>query len=258
MKPPKHVPRSVSFAPTTRVSLAQLLGAVTGVMVGLAWTVTASAQVMLPPPPPPRPEQAQTEQRLNEAERRDSGRGLQFVWLTPEVGFQWADLALLSDSELVDGDLIKSDSMGVVVGGGAGLRFLYITAGARFRLGLLEDYRLMSVGAEGALRVPMGNLEPYAFVGAGYLMASSFEAEEDVYALGTKADDLAMNGLDARLGGGVDYFITPVFSAGGRLEVDFTYLSRAATLDGGSSVYSNDGSGVGLTASALAVLGLHF
>ncbi len=226
---------------------------------GLALASEVKAQVLLPPPPPPLPEQAQTEQRLNEAERRDSGRGLQFVWLTPEVGFQWADLSLLSDSDLLDGDVVAADSMGPVLGGGAGLRFLYITGGARFRYALLNDFHLMSIGLEGALRIPMGNLEPYAFVGAGYLNARSFEAEDDVYALGTRAEDLAMHGLDARLGGGLDYFVTPVFSVGARLEADFTYLSRAATLAAGSgTIYSSDGSGMGLTTSAFVVLGLHF
>lgn len=218
----------------------------------------AAAQMLLPPPPPPRPEQTQTEHQLERAEREDSGRGLQFVWLTPEVGFEWASLALLSDSDLFDGDLISGDSLGLVLGGGAGLRFLYFTGGARFRYGLLEDYHLMSVGLEGALRIPRGKVEPYAFAGAGYVRASNFEAEDQVFASGTRRDDLVASGFNLRLGGGLDYFVTPVFSAGARLEADVVFLSRPAVLQSGGGIYASDGSGIGLVTNALLVLGLHF
>ncbi len=217
-----------------------------------------SGQTLLPPPPPPAPAAAQTEQRLQHAEHADSGRGLQFVWLTPEVGFSWASLGLLSNSDLVDGDVVSDQALGPVFGGGAGARLLYLTAGARFRYALLDEFNMWSLGAEVALRVPYGSFEPYVFVGGGYLQTLSFAAEDDVYALGDQIGDLSASGGFARLGGGADYFVTPVFSTGLRLEADFTFLSRDAVLESGAGVYSRDGSAVGLTASALLVLGLHF
>jgi hypothetical protein len=222
----------------------------------------AQAQALLPPPPPPRapdPGAAQTVQQLDRAEREDSGRGLQFAWLTPEVGFGWASLGLLYNSDLLDDDLVPAQSFGPVLGAGAGLRLLYLTAGARFRYALLQDYHLWSLGVEGALRIPKGDFEPHVFIGAGFARVSSFEAEAEVHALGTRAKALALDGLNARLGGGFDYFVTPVFSVGARAEVEFTFLSRSAALEAGSgSIYSQDGSGVGLVVNGLLDLGLHF
>jgi hypothetical protein len=211
----------------------------------------------LAPPPPPTPASNQTVQQLEQAERQDSGRRLQFAWLNPEVGFQWASLTGLSNSKLLD-ERVKGDAMGLVVGGGAGVRLLYLTLGARFRYGLLSEYDLWSLGAEGALRIPMGRLEPYVFVGAGYARAGSFKAEGELTELAPKKDDLSMSGIEAQLGGGVDYFVTPVFSVGARLEAQALFLGRDAALQAGGGIYSEDGSGIGISASGLAVLGLHF
>ncbi len=218
---------------------------------------------LLPPPPPPAqdPAQAATVQRLDQAEREDSGRGLQFVWLTPEVGFQWASFGLLSNSDLLDGDVVPDSALGLVLGGGVGARLLYFTAGARFRYGLLDDLHLWTLDLEVALRVPKGRLEPYAFVAAGYARGANFKAQDAVEALGDSTGDLTLGGIDARLGGGVDYFVTPVFSVGGRLEADLLFLSRDAVLEsetGQDSVYAKDGSGIGLSAAGFVDLGLHF
>jgi hypothetical protein len=230
---------------------------------GLATEPGAFSGQLLPPPPPPAqdPAQAATLQRLDQAEREDSGRGLQFVWLTPEVGFQWANVGLLSNSDLVDGDVVAEDAMGLVLGAGAGLRLLYFTAGARFRYGLLDELHLWTLGLELALRVPMGRLEPYAFVGAGYARGANSKGSDRIAALGESTGDLVLGGVDARLGGGVDYFVTPVFSVGGRVEADVLFLGRDATLEseaGQDSIYAKSGSGIGLSAAAFVDLGLHF
>jgi hypothetical protein len=160
------------------------------------------APPLLAPPPPPTPASNQQVQQLEQAERQDSGRRLQFVWLNPEAGFEWAKLTALSNSKLLD-DRIAADATGLVVGGGAGVRLLYLTFGARFRYGLLSNFDLWTLGAEAALRIPYGKLEPYAFVGAGYAHAGSFKADKDLEALAKRREDLSMSGVGAQLGGGV-------------------------------------------------------
>jgi hypothetical protein len=212
---------------------------------------------LLAPPPPPTPASNQTVQELEQAERQDSGRRLQFVWLNPEVGFEWASLTALSNSDLLD-DRVPQDATGLVVGGGAGVRLLYLTLGARFRYGLLSEYDLWSLGLEGALRIPYGRLEPYVFVGAGYTRAGSFKADANLEQLAARRDELALAGIGAQLGGGVDYFVTPVFSVGARVEAQSLFLSRSAVLEEGGGIYAADGSGIGLGVGGLAVLGLHF
>ena len=180
--------------------------------------------------------------------------------LQADVGFQWASLGALSDSNLVDGELISDQALGLAIGAGAGVRLLYLTAGVRFRFGLLDTAQLWSVGLEGNLRIPRGAFEPFFLVGAGYAQAGAFEGEDQVFALGNKVGELTARGLDVRLGGGFDYFITPVFSAGIRADAELLLLRRPASIEieDGSSVYEEDGSSVGVSASGIASLGLHF
>lgn len=250
------------------------------VFIGGVWAAlcchaqTASAQVLLPPPPPsdggsglqppPPPEPApasQTEHQLNRAEQEDSGRGLQFVLLHVDGAFQWVHLGAFTNNDFADGSLLKEQALGPAFGGGLALRLLYLTAGVRFRYALLDSFDLWSLGAEGTLRVPLGEFEPFAFVGAGYAQAGSFKREADILALGSKAADLSASGLDARLGGGFDYYVTPVFSAGARVDAAFLYLSRDAVLQADAaftSPYERDGSAMGLSVTGQVSLGLHF
>ncbi len=213
-----------------------------------------------PPPPPTTSAPNATEHQLERSEREDSGRGLQFVMLHTDVGFQWLSFNALSDSDLVDGSLVADDAMGLAVGAGLGFRLLYLTLGGRFRFGLLDNAKLWSAGLEANLRIPKGAFEPYVLLGAGFTQVASFEGEDAVFALGEKRDDLGANGFNVRLGGGFDYFITPVFSAGVRADADLLLLSRSAvvTVADTESIYEQDGSAIGLAVTGLASLGLHF
>ncbi|MEN9581846.1 MAG: hypothetical protein RJA70_4855, partial [Pseudomonadota bacterium] len=214
------------------------------VFVGGVWAAlcchaqTASAQTQLQPPPvlelgaglqpPPPPQQtapSQTEYQLNRAEHEDSGRGLQFVMLHADGAFQWVHLGAFSNDNFADGTLIEEQALGPAFGAGLALRLLYLTAGVRFRYGLLNNFELWSLGAEGALRIPMGSFEPFVFAGAGYSQAGSFKNAADIFALGSKTAALTANGFDARLGGGFDYYVTPVFSVGARADAELLYLN---------------------------------
>lgn len=207
---------------------------------------------LLPPPPPPTPESAQTMRQLEQAEREDSGRGLQFVWLEPEVGFQWMSLTALKDDAFDDS--LDTAGIGAVLGAGAGLRLLYLTAGARFRYLLLSPFQLWSLGFEAALRVPRGRWEPYVTLGVGYASVVRFVDDSDPI-----ASNVSASGVTTRLGGGIDHYVTPVFSIGARADFEFLFTWRKAMAgaDAGS-VYAARGSAIGLGASASLVLGLHF
>jgi hypothetical protein len=79
-----------------------------------------------------------------------------------------------------------------------------------------------------------------------------------VYELGERKDALVLSGVNLQLGGGLDYFVTPVFSAGARAELSTAYWMRPQVLESGSSIYAESGSAIGFGAAAFGVLGLHF
>jgi hypothetical protein len=216
----------------------------------------AQPKGVYPPSPTELPAQdAETYRQLEQAEHEDSGRGLQFVWLAPEVGFQFVALDALSNDDLID-DQVGSGS-GLAFGGTAGVRWLFYTLGARFRYALLGEFALWSLGGDVALRVPLGDFEPYAFVGGGYYSLGGFAAD-DALGMAGATSELVVSGFGARLGGGFDYYVTPVFSAGISVEVEALFLSRDAVTGGTNTIYDANGSAVGIAVSPMAVLGLHF
>jgi hypothetical protein len=177
------------------------------------------------------------------------------VWLAPDVGFEWASLDALSGDDLVDGRI--GPGSGLAFGGSAGLRWLFYTVGARFRYGLLNEFTMWSIGGDAALRIPLGSFEPYVMLGGGYHSLGDFVANDELGALGATAD-LEMSGFSVRLGGGFDYYVTPVFSAGVSVDAESLFLSRDAVTTDTNTVYDRAGSGIGLSVSSLAVFALHF
>jgi hypothetical protein len=178
-------------------------------------------------------QRSQIEKELDESEERDSGRGLEFFWLTADVGFQALSLNALADGGLVaSGE--SSGASGLALGAGAGVRLLYFSLGARFRYGLTSEFTPWSLLGEAALRVPLGKLEPYALLGAGYTAVDGLKGAG------------AVGGVDLRIGGGLDYYLSDSFSVGAQASFDLLFLSGTT------------GSATGVGASPLVLLGLHF
>jgi hypothetical protein len=80
---------------------------------------------------------------------------------------------------------------------------------------------------------------------------------------------IGAHGWNARMGIGLDYYLTHNFSIGALMTGDILYLKRSdhITIPGAESdpilakaqqVYANDGSSVGGAATLTAVIGLHF
>jgi hypothetical protein len=201
------------------------------------------------------------EQDLAASDAKDTGRGLQFVWLNADVGYQYVDLTALSDGDLlppVPGatEGIPSDRSGLLFGGGLGVRLLYFTFGARFRYGALDDWNLWSLLGEAGFRVPFGNFEPYVNLGAGYVTLANFDAATKQAAVGSGT--LAVHGLDVRLALGFDYHLSSTFSVGPQFATDLLVLSRNGVATAPVPAYAADGSSVGLALQGALVLGLHF
>jgi hypothetical protein len=208
--------------------------------------------------PPPAAEPT-PEKELEKADEEDSGRGLEWVWLNAEIGGEHLGLQTLKSNSLVDPKLVKTSQTGLVLGAGLGVRILVFTAGVRFRLGSFSEWQLWTLNAEGGLRIPIGSLEPYFTVGGGYASLGSFSSDAPASSKATA------KGFNARLGAGLDYYLSNTFSVGGNLTGDVLFLSRskvsgasASTMGDEATVYGKDGSSIGAGATLTAVVGLHF
>ncbi|MEO7036141.1 MAG: hypothetical protein ABI548_19535 [Polyangiaceae bacterium] len=200
-----------------------------------------------------------TEASLDRADKEDSGRGLEFVWLNAEAGPEYLGLQTLKAKGLVDNAVIHSKDLGMAYGAGLGVRLLVFTMGARFRFGNFPDWQTWTLNAEGGMHIPLGRVEPYVTFGGGYASLGAYNKD--------KLNGLplsAAHGFNVRGGAGVDWCLTNTFSIGANLAGEILYLSRKASETvptQGAVSYSAvipGGSGIGAGMTLSAVLGLHF
>jgi hypothetical protein len=210
-------------------------------------------------PPPTQPMPTPTQRSLERAEREDSGRGLEFIWLNAEAGYEYICLQCVNSNELLDGSLLADSGSAFTFGGGLGVRLIFLTLGARFRLAQTSDWNLWTLNAEAGLHIPLGAFEPYVVLGGGYARLGSFSGALDSTLL--DASDIDVSGFDVRLGGGLDWYLDPLLSLGLQGTLDLLVLSRSSAgvgAVGAAASYAQDGSAVGLGATVTGVVGFHF
>lgn len=199
-----------------------------------------------------------TEQELERAEREDAGRGLEFFWMNGEVGFEHLGLQTFKANDLVDAELVETTQTGPVFGGGLGVRLVFLTLGARFRLGSFAEWQLWTLNGELGIRIPLGAFEPYFTLGGGYASIGAFDTANVGTDLNKAGVDIT--GFDIRGGFGFDYYFSNAFSLGANLTGELLFLTRpgatASALQG--TVYAADGSSIGSGVTLTAVIGLHF
>ena len=241
-----------------------------------AYDPSMQAGGLAPPPPMQQQQQQQpppgggTEQQLDRAKKEDSGRGLNWVWLNLEGGFEHVGLQTFNvDDKNFTAGFVESSSSGGVIGGGGGLQLLFFTLGVRARVGFFSAWQLFSVGGEFGFRIPVGNLEPHFDLGFGYTGLGSFSG-----AIQGANDAISIRGFYGRVGGGLDYFVTPVFSLGANFSWELLGLTRPELSPGDiqkiksdpntkdpnqvETALSAEGSSYGSAIALTAVLGLHF
>lgn len=202
------------------------------------------------------PGESETLQRLERAEREDAGRGLEFLWVDVEGGYGYMDLQALRSHSLLDGTAVSDAGGGLMLGAGAGVRFIFLTLGARFRLTQLESFDLWTLGGEVGLHLPHGAFEPSFTFGVAYAGVASPSVA------GLNPDDLDMSGVSARLGASLEYYVNPLLSFGVRGSLEALSLWRSgAEQPAGSPIvefYAQDGSGTGIGGALSGTAGLHF
>lgn len=199
---------------------------------------------------------SEIEQDLEEADQKDSGRGLEFVWLEGDFGYGIFGLTTFASRDLLS-SAARATAHGPLLGAAAGVRLLYFTLGGRFRYGFLSEYELVTAGAELGMRVPLGSIEPFAALGVGYA------ATNRINPLGAAPEHFAVKGLDLRVTTGLDYYLSDTFSVGGKLSGDVLFLGRRAQSPSpecsstSACPYLEKGKSVGGGFSLVLSLGLH-
>jgi hypothetical protein len=190
------------------------------------WGAMQAGGLAPPPPMPSAPPTgtSPTEQRLDLAKKQDSKRGLEWIWADVGGGYEHLGLRTFNPkNETFAAGFVDTTANGGMLSGGLGARLLFFTLGARGRIAFFSPYNRLSLGPEIGFHFSVGNLEPHVDLGFGWTGLGSFNG-----AVAGDAGAMIMHGVYARVGGGVDYYLTPVFSVGLVGSVELVHLARDA------------------------------
>jgi hypothetical protein len=248
----------------------------------------ASSAQDIPPPPPPfdpnqpgspggpppgqTPQQAAQQQELNTAEREDSGRGFELVWVDAQLGYSHIDMQQFSQSTL---QIQRASADGGAFSIGAGVRFVVLVLGARLRYNVLSSFDMWQINAEAGLKFPISKLDILIGLHGGYSFVGSLgdASVATNTAVPASTDAVTIRGFDAGLDFAVDYYLTSLFSVGAGIYGDALFLQRPPvplpsnfaslptqeqTAVKNDPVYQQSGSSAGLGLGIAARLALHF
>jgi hypothetical protein len=191
------------------------------------WGAMQAGGLTPPPPMPASPSSitttaSKTEELLDRSKKQSSGRRLEWLWVDVGGGFEHLGLRTFNPkNEAFAAGFVDTTESGGMLTGGLGARLLFFTLGARGRISFFDSYNRLSLGPEVGFRFPIGNLEPHVDLGFGWTGLGSFNG-----VVAGDADAIAMRGVYARLGGGLDYYLSPVFSVGLVASVELVHLTR--------------------------------
>jgi hypothetical protein len=212
-----------------------------------------------PPPPPPMPPPGTvgsptpppaagtTAAQLEQADEEDTGVGLHFVYLQPEVGVGFATIptALTLGKD-------TGTAVGPVLGVGAGAELITFQIGGRLRTLITPHYNLWTVGGEFNYQPGSGRFWPRIGLAVGYAWANGFSTD----LCGNQCGLVDISGFDVGLRAGLQYFVTSSIEVGADAGLDALFLKRKGI--GGNAQFGNDESGTGFMGVAMAHVGFHF
>ncbi len=231
---------------------------------------TARAQDLAPPavdtpgtpgpasPPPPAGAAQPEGTRLASDEKKDSGRGLEWVYLNADAGFSYIDMASFSSSSF---GVQNTSSQGPTFGVGAGIRLFILTIGVRANLNELSSFNLWQLDGELGLHIPLGHWDPYFGLHGGYCFVGSLDDGL------TGSSNISITGGDAGIQLGVDYYFNHFVSIGIEAAGSVLFLQRppaalpsqisSQLTPSQQAVYQQTGDSVGLGVAGVAHLGFH-
>jgi hypothetical protein len=245
--------------------------ALAAAVIGLLLAPAAHAQDLEPPPPmaPGTPSSPS-----NDAdEKKDSGLGLEWVWLNADVGAAYVNMTSFSSSTLA---LDRSSSSGPAFGLGAGVRLLFFTAGVRVTDLQLSAFNLWEVSGEAAFHLRIWHIDPYFGVRGGYAFVGSLNSDSVNVATGGSPSNVDVHGFDIGPMFGIDFYLSNHVSLGVDGDAQFLFIQRppapipdysqlppaaqqmATAAANSNPLYKESGSSVGLGLTLTAHLGIHF
>jgi hypothetical protein len=187
----------------------------------------ASAQTKADPQPTPAVSTPPKEEPKSEEPNPKS----KLVWLDAEGGLSSANLHTFSaDFEKFSVGFLPRSGTGPMGGAAVGVRFVFLTLGVRGRVASYQDddpsrnvngWTMSSLNGEVGLRAPLGRLEPFMTVGGGYTTFGGFGSAIDGAGRGVN-----VNGANARLALGFDYFVSRYLSLGAAGTGEVLMLTR--------------------------------
>jgi hypothetical protein len=205
---------------------------------------------------------------------RWAGPSSQLVWTDVRAGVEAVQLStFVADFDQVSAGFLPTSGVGPSLGVGAGLRFGFLTVGARGRVVSFEDastvgpWQIWTLDAELGVRVPLHRLEPHLSFSGGY---SSFGGFHD--AVSGLSGGLDVHGADFALGMGVDYWITRTVSVGADVQGQVLAIARSGISvrdlatprevgtinDAKARILEANGTSLGTALLATVALGVHF
>jgi len=204
---------------------------------------------------------------LDSSKDNDSGRGLSWVWVEVQGGFEHVGLKTFNvDEKNFSAGLVETTSSGGVISAGAGAQLIFLTLGVRGRMGFFDAWQIGRIGGELGFRIPLGIIEPRFDLGGGYAALGSFNT--------VVPQQVSIDGAYARAGAGVDFYPVNILALGIHASFDFLALKRAGLSladveklkdpsgnslpDAQKTLLEAEGSGYGATFALQGTVGLHF
>jgi hypothetical protein len=219
---------------------------------------------------------ASTNPAINtEEESKDSGLGLEWVYLNGDVGGGFASMDSFNSTTF---GLQKTSAGGPAFGAAAGIRLLFFSVGLRFRDLQLSNIGpnnttadLWELGGEAAFHVRSGHVDGYFGVRGGYNFIGSLNSSTVGVAAGNTSN-VSIHGFNVGPMIGLDYYFAKYISIGVDADVQFLFLQRPQVpLPAGvtqadvallpaqdQQLYNESGSSAGVAFVPTAHLGIHF
>jgi hypothetical protein len=160
-----------------------------------------------------------------EEEKKDSGLGLEWLWINVEGGYSFADLASFNESKLA---LQSTKSSGGVAGIAAGVRFLSLSVGLHMRDIPLSVGNVVEFDGELGFHTRISHADFYIGLRGGYLFSGNLSPDtvKDATVAGGSPPNVTIHGGNAGLMVGFDHYFNHFLSLGIDINPEAMFIQR--------------------------------